>query len=107
MEDFNQWLVADLKNLLLQYDILPTKGTGKNGNVIKADLLRAVKKLKLNDMLKNVIDKYDIPNLPEDIMMEILSKADINTIEQYCYTKKYQKICHDVNYWISLFERDN
>lgn len=47
------------------------------------------------------------PNLPEDITMEILSNADINTLEQYCYTKKYQKICHDVNFWKSIFYRDN
>lgn len=120
MENFNTWLVADLKNLLLQYDILPTKGSGKNGNVIKADLLRAVKKLNKNlklydmpntfdkyDIPSAVIDKYDIPNLPEDIMMEILSNADIKTIHQYCYTKKYQKICNDVNFWKSLFKRDN
>lgn len=41
MEDFNTWLVADLKNLLLQYDILPIKGSGKNGNVIKADFIKS------------------------------------------------------------------
>ncbi len=106
-EDFNQWLVADLKNLLLQYDILPTKGSGKNGNVIKADLLRAAKKIKKDRY--NQINTYDAinPNLPEDIMMEILLNADIKTIEQYCYTKKYQKICNDVNFWKSLFDRDD
>ncbi len=106
-EDFNTWLVADLKNLLLQYDILPTKGSGKNGNVIKIDLLRAAKKIKKDRY--NQINTYDAinPNLPEDIMMEILLNADIKTIEQYCYTKKYQKICHDVNFWKSLFDRNN
>ena len=40
--DYDRWLVKDLKELLLSRDInLKTiKGSGKNGNVIKADLVR-------------------------------------------------------------------
>ncbi len=47
---YNHWYVSDLKELLLQYDLYPTKGSGKNGNIIKSDLFKATKKsqMKLN-----------------------------------------------------------
>lgn len=42
--DFNKWLVDDLKIYLLQHDIVLEKGSGKNGRVLKADLVKKASK---------------------------------------------------------------
>lgn len=48
-EDFNKWSVKDLKEYLLQYDIIEDdiEGSGKNGRIIKADLVRTADNLNL------------------------------------------------------------
>lgn len=43
----DSWFVPELKEYLLQYNITPKdiKGSGKNGNVVKKDLVRTAKKI--------------------------------------------------------------
>ena len=116
-ENFNKWLVSDLKQYLLQNNIeLDTiKGTGKNGNVVKNDLIKTAKKIKSNfistqsesttpipvkdgslmpniDILPLVQDNLD---LPMDIINEILNISDVNTIINFCNSSMlYQKHCN-------------
>ena len=99
MENFNKWQVLDLKNLLLQYDITTKdiKGSGKNGNVVKSDLIKTIKKVIKNDnSFNNLYDKLvdDIPEkynplngnnqLPLDIMTEIIKISDVKTVVNLC-----------------------
>lgn len=53
-ENFNKWSVKDLREYLLQYDIIDEdiKGTGKNGNIIKSDLVHTAKKLNIKSASK-------------------------------------------------------
>ncbi len=53
------------------------------------------------------IKNNDIPIIPEDAIREILYHADFNTIKSYCLSKSYQQVCHDVNFWKFIFNRDN
>lgn len=43
--------------------------------------------------------------LPE-LMYQILLYSDINDIKTYCNTTKYQKICHNKQFWIDKFDED-
>ena len=38
--DFKSWTINDLKEYLLQHDIIIKKGSGKNGSVLKQDLIK-------------------------------------------------------------------
>ena len=74
--DFDSWLVPELKEYLLQYNITPKdiKGSGKNGNVVKKDLVRTAKKTskfspkkptntfpsELTDVLPTIIGNLDL-----------------------------------------------
>ncbi len=40
------------------------------------------------------------------MIYEILLRSDINTIRTYCYTKHYQEICQNNDFWKLIFERD-
>jgi len=46
-EDFKKWSVYDLKDYLLQHDIITSdiEGSGKNNRVMKNDLIRFAKKI--------------------------------------------------------------
>jgi hypothetical protein len=77
--NYNDWLVKDLLEYLSQYNIDKTdiRGTGKNGNVVKKDLIRAIKKIKRysNNIINNDIqyienNEYDI--IPIDVIPQIL-----------------------------------
>lgn len=106
-ENFNKWSVNDLKNLLLQYNIEPANinGSGKNNNVIKADLVRTARKIKaytnINDETKGINH-----NLPIDVINEILNVSDISTIINLCNTSNiYQNICNE-QFWKKIAERE-
>lgn len=98
--EFDSFLVSELKEFLLQYDITirDIKGTGKNGNVLKKDLIRKAKKVS------NIIIYND---LPTDIMKEILLVSDIDTIKNICLTQKHFNLCYDYQFWKLIFDRDH
>lgn len=112
MEDFNKWTVPELKALLLQYDISPNeiKGTGKNNNVIKADLIKAVKKVikrevkrDIKNETKNNVKTID---LNQDVCYNLLLNADINDIVNLCsVNKSCHQACH-VNFWKTKIQND-
>lgn len=88
MEDvnFNSWTVKDLKEYLLQYDIRAQdiKGSGKNGNVIKKDLLKAANKMnkKNNKTEKKVIKTKELifPPTLTDVFPHIAENLDATTV---------------------------
>ncbi len=113
-ENFNKWQVNDLKNYLLQYNIDPDdiKGSGKNGNVIKVDLVKTAKKIKSKIYINsNVNQNNDLPDksgytVPEDIIKEILNVSDVNTIINLCGTSTmYQRYCND-QFWKNIANRE-
>jgi hypothetical protein len=101
--DFNAWLVNDLKLYLLQFDVTSNdiKGSGKNGNVIKKDYVRAaykIYKLDLKSHIKNISKKSiitsNISNISNefpleltDIVPNIVNYLDMTTIRSL--NKKY------------------
>lgn len=94
--DFNKWVVPDLKTLLLQYniDLNDIKGSGKYGNVVKADLVKAVKKIKMNTELLMSNEDNDFLNLPIDMINEIINLLDVNSIIHFCNTSlTFNKYC--------------
>lgn len=112
MDDFDKWLIKDLKEYLIQNDInlKDIKGSGKNSNVIKKDYIKAAKIFNKSSSLEPII--VNIPakggfSIPDDIIYEILLNSDINTIKSYCLSKKYLKICNDYSFWKLIFNRDN
>lgn len=103
MEDFNKWTIPELKTLLLQYNITPKdiKGTGKQGNVIKSDFIKKVKKTLKHESTNN---KYETIN--EDICYNILLQSNIENISNLCYINKTcYKSCND-NFWINKIKQD-
>ncbi len=81
-ENYNKWLVNDLTEYLLQHNITKTdiKGTGKNGNVIKADLVRASKKVsKLHTLNINTVEKNTYDIIPQDVIPQIFDNLPIKT----------------------------
>ncbi len=99
--EFDSFLVSDLKEFLLQYDITTSdiKGTGKNGNVLKKDLIRKAKKVYKSNIIYN--------DLPYDIIKEILLISDIETIRNICLTQKHFNLCYDYQFWKIIFNRDH
>lgn len=71
--EFESWLVSELKELLLQYNITPKdiKGTGKNGNVVKKDLVRTAKKITKISPIKN-----KFPPELSDVLPTIIGNLD-------------------------------
>lgn len=77
-------------------------------NLIKNDgytkeYLQSLSKTNVNN-----INDVNLTNnmLHDDILKEILYTSDINTIVNYCSTKKYNSICNDKNFWKSIFIRN-
>lgn len=114
-ENFNTWTVNDLKKYLLQYDVTDIKGTGKNGRVIKKDLIYAANKIynrksvSFNELTQhmNLVDNNESysKTLPEDIYQEVLYYLPINDIKSFCITHKYT--CHNKLFWQNKFAIDN
>lgn len=62
----------------------------------------------VNNIFLPTSQKISVNNifLPDDVLKEILYTSDINTIINYCSTKKYHSVCNDKNLWKSIFIRD-
>ena len=78
--DFHRWTVKELRAYLLQYDIhiKDIQGTGKNGNVIKEDLIRTINEIEegiqLNETPNHIM--YSKNKSPQK------SQRTINEIEE-------------------------
>lgn len=101
------WKISDLKEYLLQYDIILTKGSGKNGNVLKKDLIKKIEKLHDLKSEKYKMKKFKNENifnrLPTEIIEEILILLDISSIKSYYAIKS--SICNHA-FWKKLYLRD-
>lgn len=104
-ENYETWKVSDLKEYLLQYDITTKniKGSGKNGNVVKKDLIRTVKKINKKET-QEVITQQIQPNnitMNNDVINYIYSNVnDIDTIINICTTNKAARImCSNKVFW--------
>lgn len=105
MEDFNKWTIPELKTLLLQYNITSKdiKGTGKHGNVLKADFIKKVNKT-IKNIEPTVIDNFETIN--EDTCYNILLQSNVENISNLCYINKTcYKSCND-NFWINKIKHD-
>ncbi len=96
--NFNKWLVKDLQEYLLQYNIDKTdiKGTGKNNNVIKADLVRTANKItykKINKIYSPNIELSKSIELPDDIYYTIIKNSQPkDIISLYFVNQSYQRV---------------
>lgn len=102
-QDFNKWLVSDLKQILLQYDITDRdiKGSGKNGNVIKKDYVKTISNLFKNEPINN-------QNINEDIWYNILMHLPYKDLKKACLTDKTAiKVCNHIHFWKDKFEKEN
>lgn len=123
MENFNPWTVNELKEYLLQYDITinDIKGTGKNGRVIKKDLIRAANKVnkrksvsldKLTQKLHDINLEYSTPQsiiLNDDVMNYIYHNInDIDTLVHICSTNKLTRNqCATKMFWEPILRYNN
>src|SRR5688572_423076 len=97
-EDFGTWLVTDLKNLLLQYNITnkDIKGTGKNGNVVKKDYIKKNKKIIKND----TINIKDI-NLDTVVWHQILLNLPYQELTNVCMVNiNAMNACQNNLFWV-------
>lgn len=103
-ERFDQWLVSDLKTLLLQYDIdtKDIKGSGKNGNLIKKDYVRMAYQLTFVpeiEVKENIIDE----NIWYNIMLNMT-----DDLHKICMANKMAlKVCHNKYFWENKFKHDD
>jgi hypothetical protein len=110
-QDFDKWLVSDLKNYLLQHDIVLEKGSGKNGNVIKSDLVKKAYKIyKSNKITKSPVKiktlSGQFPTELNDLVPNILNNVNMNTVrslnKQYYASYPAKRLVYD--YIISNYE---
>jgi len=112
---------------MTSYDQINNPKTGKKiyvygdtfNNLIKnkeytEEYLLSLQKYKTTKVPKSpkILKKYIVETklnteLPEDIITEILYNADIDTINSYCFSKKYHAICHNKQFWQIIFKRDH
>ena len=100
-DNFNQWLLSDLKQLLLQYNITVAdiEGTGKNGNVIKKDYVRTASLLTIKDNYQDI---------NEDIWFNIMLHLKYKDLKNTCLTDKMAiKVCNNITFWKKKFELEN
>ena len=106
-ENFNKWLLSDLKQLLLQYNISDSdiKGTGKNGNVIKKDYVNTISKLDKS------LPKYNEPitqHINEDIWFNIMLNLNDQDLKKTCFTDKMAlKVCNNISFWKIKFQNED
>lgn len=109
MEDFDKWTVPELKALLMQYDIYPNeiKGTGKNNNVIKADLIKTVKNVIKRDIKRDIKTEINASiDLNQDVCYNLLLKADINDTVNLCSVNKSCHLACNVTFWKNKIQND-
>jgi hypothetical protein len=113
--------VPQLKQKLKKEGIaIPKSGTGSNGNVIKADLIKALKKSQGRTPKKSVVGKKKSSNgskhgdaglretLPSEISREIALRTDISAIANLCRTdRKFGEMCDDLLFWRNYFNGDS
>jgi len=111
--DFSKWLVSDLKDLLLQYnvDINDIKGSGKNGNIIKKDYIKTAKKITFQKMASPKItlkNEHQSIIVPEDIWYNILLHLNYRDFTKTCLTDKMAlKICEKKQFWHDKFNHEH
>ena len=76
--EFDSWYVNELKEYLLQYNITPKdiKGSGKNGNVVKKDLVRTAKKISKFSPKTSKVSQNTFPSELTDVLPTIIGNLD-------------------------------
>ena len=97
--DYNKLTVKKLRDLIKKRSLeLPTLGSGKYGNIIKADLVRL---LETKEQGKTIDDLHLGPKLK---ILDILKPRDLINM---CKTnKKFASICRGKNFWILRYKKD-
>lgn len=94
-ENFSKWTVKDLKEYLLQYDIITKdiKGSGKNGNVLKQDLIYTAKTIGK----QHVITNHNKAEIPDDVVVELVKHMKTYDRLEFCSTDKHiHTLCQTV-----------
>ncbi len=112
MESIDHWTILELEDYLLQHGITNIKGSGKNGNVIKKDLIKAVKKIHRNNIKSKSSFKLfkkspnpsqssiNLPELNDDIIYEIMLNASIDVMKPLCLSNQsLHNICQSNDFW--------
>ncbi len=99
--DYKKFTVKKLKLLIKEREIiLPTSGSGKNGNIIKPDLIALLN----NNTIKPKITLIDIPLGPT---LQILDNLEPKDLIEICKTNtKFANICSDDNFWKKRLKKD-
>ncbi len=85
-QDLNQLSAENIKDLLLQHDVVVKKGSGKSGRVTKSDCINAFLQSQ--------------NNVNDDNIKDIMLLSDFKTMKSLCLTnKRYSSICQDVKFW--------
>jgi hypothetical protein len=115
--DFNKWLVDDLKIYLLQHDIVLEKGSGKNGRVLKADLVKKASKAYKSEsklfkkspvkITKKSPVKSEFPIELNDVLPNILGNMNINAVRSLNkkFNAQYPVKCLVYDYIVSKFNQ--
>lgn len=95
--------VAQLRQKLKENDIpVPTKGSGKNGAVLKDDLIGLLRSQKRREIQTSGVGMRDY--LPNEMVMDIALRTPEDAIGALCRTdKNLRLLCHDVGFWKAYF----
>ncbi len=108
-ENFNKWRIADLKQLLLQFNItdVDIEGSGKNGNVVRKDYVQTISKIMLS-LSPTKMDSNPQTNINEDIWYNIMLHLNYTDLKKSCLTDKTaMKVCNNISFWKNKFENEH
>lgn len=106
---YKQIINPDTQRKIYVYGITYNKLVKKYGKewVKNQPIYNTEKSPKSPIVLKNYhIQESNNVDLHEDVMYQILLNFDINSIKNYCVSKKNIALCNNKNLWITIFERD-
>lgn len=124
-EDYSKWSINELTTYLSQYDIEKEdiEGTGKNGRILKSDLIRTVNKItnkspnksnkspnKSNKSNKspNKLPKTILTYLPDETHEQIMLEMEPSILINACIiNKKALQICTNDQFWEKYYKQRN
>lgn len=104
--DYHKLTKKELTDKINKLDLdLPEYGSGKNGGIIKSDLI-SVLKSNTNEMIFEG-EKRKFSDMSSDMMSIIAYKLSGEKLISYCQlNKKFAKVCSKEDFWIKKYKLD-
>ncbi len=112
-QDLNQLSAENIKDLLLQHDVVVKKGSGKSGRVTKSDRIDAFLQFQKQnpDYFKGNINTDNMAYfksyslLPNDLIYEVMTHLDLSELANLCQTNSLSPYCQDQKLWQQLYQK--